>query len=39
MYLMEAQSKTETRESEMRKVWSNLEDEVTFLHIGHQEGH
>ena len=36
--LLEAQSKLETRESQIRKVRSNLDDAVTSLCIRHQEG-
>ena len=38
MNLLESQSKLETRESEMRKVRSNLDDAVTSLCIVCQEG-
>ena len=38
MDLLKAQTKVETRELEMRKVWSKLDNVVTSLHIGHQEG-
>ena len=36
--LLEAKYKLETRESDMRKIWSNLDDAIMSLCIGRQEG-
>ena len=36
--LLEAQSNMDTRELEMRKVLSNMDDVVMYLHIRCQEG-